>query len=365
MGRRQVPYMDPIARPGPVGRWSGERAVSDILLGKLEPVDPRQAWSSEGGHFTPWLARPDNIALLGEAIGLELEVEAQEKNVGPFRADILCRNTIDASWVLIENQLERTDHTHLGQLLTYAAGLEAVTIIWVARTFTEEHRAALDWLNRATNEKINFFGLEIELWRIGSSPLAPKFNVVSKPNDWSQTVSDAARGIESGEVTPTKQLQLQFWTQLREYAQQRKTFLKFQKPLPQHWTTLAIGRSDFFLVATVNMQAGEVSAQLVLNSERAKAEFKELESAKPEIERQAAIQFEWRELANKRQSRIETRRSATPTDQSSWPELFKWLVDRLELIHKTFGSRVKALKVTSDLDDSLGRIDDPGLTPPG
>jgi hypothetical protein len=108
--------------------------VSDILLGKLEPVDPRQAWSSEGGHFTPWLAQPDNIALLGEAIGLELEVEAQEKNVGPFRADILCRNTIDASWVLIENQLERTDHTHLGQLLTYAAGLEAVTIIWVART---------------------------------------------------------------------------------------------------------------------------------------------------------------------------------------------------------------------------------------
>jgi Domain of unknown function (DUF4268) len=207
--------------------------------------------------------------------------------------------------------------------------------------------------------------LEIELWRIGSSPLAPKFNVVSKPNDWSQTVSNAARGIESGEVTPTKQLQLQFWTQLREYAQQRKTFLKFQKPLPQHWTTLVIGRSDFFMVATVNVQAGEVSAQLVLNSERAKAEFKELESAKPEIERQAAIQFEWRELANKRQSRIETRRSATPTDQSSWPELFKWLVDRLELIHQIFGSRVKALKVTSDLDDSLGRMDDPGLTPPG
>lgn len=193
--------------------------MNDVTLGRLESVDPRQAWSSEAGHFTPWLALPENMALLGEAIGLELEVEAQEKNVGPFRADILCRNTVDGSWVLVENQLERTDHTHLGQLITYAAGLDAVTIVWVARAITEEHRAALDWLNRATNDKINFFGLEIELWRIGSSPLAPKFNVVSKPNDWTQTVLDAARGIEAGEVTPTKQLQLQFWTQLRERAQ--------------------------------------------------------------------------------------------------------------------------------------------------
>ena len=121
---------------------------------------------------------------MANALGLELEIEAQEKEVGSFRADILCKDLDNESWVLIENQLERTDHTHLGQLLTYAAGLQAVTIIWIAARFSEEHRASLDWLNEITDESFRFFGLEVELWKIGSSPAAPKFNIVSKPNDW-------------------------------------------------------------------------------------------------------------------------------------------------------------------------------------
>jgi hypothetical protein len=132
-------------------------------LGRLERADLREVWLSEAGDFTPWLAREENVALLGDAIGLELEVEAQEKDVGPFRADILCKDTATANWVLVENQLERTDHGHLGQLLTYAAGLQAVTIVWIAQRFTEEHRAALDWLNEITDDRFNFFGLEIEL----------------------------------------------------------------------------------------------------------------------------------------------------------------------------------------------------------
>src|SRR6516164_3926241 len=119
-----------------------------VPLGKLERVDVRRVWANEAGGFTPWLAQDENITLLGEAIGIELDVEAQEKAVGPFRADILCKDAATDNWVLIENQLERTDHTHLGQLLTYAAGLDAVTIVWVSPNFTEEHRATLDWLNK-------------------------------------------------------------------------------------------------------------------------------------------------------------------------------------------------------------------------
>src|SRR5437879_13375183 len=124
--------------------------MSDVKLGRLEKIDLRKVWASESGNFTPWLARPENVSLLSEAIGIALEVEAQEKNVGPFRADILCKDKDDGTWVLIENQLERTDHAHLGQLLTYATGLEAATIVWVAQTFTAEHRATLDWLNEPT-----------------------------------------------------------------------------------------------------------------------------------------------------------------------------------------------------------------------
>ncbi len=116
-------------------------------LGKLEKVELRDIWETEGQGFTPWLAEEKNLEMLGEAIGIELELEAQEKDVGPFRADILCKNLEDDSLVLIENQIERTDHKHLGQLLTYASGLQSVTIVWIAAKFTEEHRAALDWLN--------------------------------------------------------------------------------------------------------------------------------------------------------------------------------------------------------------------------
>ncbi len=135
-------------------------------LGKLERIsDLRRIWESEATHFTPWLAREDNLALLADTIGLDLELEAQEKSVGPFRADILCRETANNSWVLIENQLDKTDHNHLGQLLTYAAGLNAATIVWIAKRFTDEHQATLEWLNEVTGDEINLFGLEIKLWR--------------------------------------------------------------------------------------------------------------------------------------------------------------------------------------------------------
>ena len=115
--------------------------MTDDALGRLTRVDLRDIWTSEASDFTPWLAREDNLAILGETLGIDLELEAQEKAVGPFRADILCKDIRSGTWVLVENQLERTDHSHLGQLLTYASGLEAVTIVWIAARFTEEHRS--------------------------------------------------------------------------------------------------------------------------------------------------------------------------------------------------------------------------------
>jgi len=175
--------------------------MSDATLGRMKKVDVREVWKDEAGGFTPWLVKEDNLALLADTVGIELELEATEKDVGPFRADILCKDTVDGHWVLIENQLEKTDHTHLGQLLTYAAGLKAVTIVWIAKHFTEEHRAALDWLNEITDDRFNFFGLEIELWKIGESPTAPKFNMACKPNEWTKATPPV------GEITETVTLQ--------------------------------------------------------------------------------------------------------------------------------------------------------------
>jgi hypothetical protein len=322
-------------------------------LGKLQKVDLRDVWDTESGHFTPWLARSENIELLSAAIGIDLEVEAQEKSVGPFRADILCKDTTSDSWVLIENQLERTDHTHLGQLLTYAAGLSAVTIVWIAETFTEEHRATLDWLNEITEDRFNFFGLEIELWRIGDSPVAPKFNIVCKPNDWSKTVLDAAKRIESGDLSETKQLQQEYWSGLKAHLTETKSKLRSQKPLPQHWTNFAIGRSYFHLAAVQNTRERRVGVLLVLTGPDAKTHFKLLEADKEKIEGTAHTAFEWRELPDKKESHIVLQlEGADPANRADWTRQHEWLKQTLDLFQRVFAARVKSLDADSYAADN-------------
>jgi hypothetical protein len=312
-------------------------------LGRLERVDLRQCWSDEAREFTPWLAQEENIALLGEAIGLELEVEAQEKNVGPFRADILCKDTLTGHFVLIENQLERTDHNHLGQLLTYAAGLEAVTIVWVARQFTDEHRAALDWLNGITDTTINFFGLEIELWRIGDSPLAPKFNVVSQPNDWSKTVRESANAASASAPTSTQQIHLEFWTQFRQYMLDRGSHIRIGKPSTDHWTSIAVGRSHFHLSLWNNLRDGRSGVDLNIDGPDAKAYFHLIHDLyRNQVETRLGP-VEWRELPQGKESRIRASRPSILADRDTWPELDAWLAETIEKWADMFRPIVKNL----------------------
>jgi Domain of unknown function (DUF4268) len=321
-------------------------------LSRLEKIDLRQAWATEAGDFTPWLAMKENLALLGDTIDLELELEAQEKSVGPFRADILCKDTTTDDWVLIENQLEKTDHTHLGQLLTYGAGLKAVTIVWIANRFTEEHRAALDWLNAITDDRFNFFGLEVELWRIANSPIAPKFNVVCKPNDWSRTVAGAASRIEEGGLSETKLLQREYWAALREVFYARKSIIRPQKPHPQSWTSFAIGRSKFALGASMNTQKGFIQAHFNCYGTDAKAHFFLLQDQRDEIENEVGFPLEWEELPGKKESRVSVRQhSIDPTNQDAWQEQHDWLADCLDKLHKAFAQRVKVLDASEWIPD--------------
>ncbi len=187
-------------------------------LGRLEKVPLRDVWPNEPEYFTRWLAEPANLSSLGEALGCELEPESREKKVGPFSADILARDADTQNWVLIENQIAPTDHTHLGQLLTYAAGLDARTIVWVAERFREEHRAAIDFLNDATTEDYSLFAVEIELYRIGDSGPAPRFSVVAKPNGWNKQIQSVKRG---GELSSSQQLNIEYWTLLINAANER------------------------------------------------------------------------------------------------------------------------------------------------
>jgi hypothetical protein len=157
----------------------------------LKRIALRHAWPNEATGFTPWLA--DNLSLLGNVIGIELELEATERNIGSCRADILAKDIITGNRVLVENQLEDTDHKHMGQLIAYASGLKAATAVWIAGRVTDEYRDAINWLNEITGKDINFFALEIELWQSGDQVM-PKFNVICKPHLWNGRVFCSKNG---------------------------------------------------------------------------------------------------------------------------------------------------------------------------
>lgn len=325
--------------------------MSEPVLGKFEKVDLKSVWETEAGGFTPWLAREENLVLLGEAIDVELELEATEKNVGPFRADILCKDTASGHWVLIENQLAKTDHTHLGQLLTYAAGLKAVTIVWIAAPFTEEHRAALNWLNEITDDTFNFFGLEVELWRIGDSPPAPKFNIISQPNDWTRSVSEGANRAQSGGLTETAERYLEYWSGLRKLLLEQGSVVRPQKAQPQAWTNFGVGRSFCHLAAVSHTKDRWIRAELYIHASNAKAIFHRLKSEKETIESEFDESFEWEELPAKKASRISiTRQDTDIKKRDDWADQHRWLQRNLEAMHRVFAPRLKHMDV-NELED--------------
>lgn len=177
-----------------------------IEIGSLIPVDLRLAWAHEANDFTPWLA--SNLDRLRAAVGIDLVLEGTEVTVGPFSADILATDALTNERVLIENQLEQADHAHLGQILTYLAGLDARSVIWIAKAFRDEHLSAVRWLNNNTMDDFSFFAVEVSAVRIGDSPVAPLFSVVEKPNDWDRQLHQAAPGIQ--EDKPSR-LAKEYW----------------------------------------------------------------------------------------------------------------------------------------------------------
>lgn len=285
---------------------------------------------------------------------MDLAVVGVETSVGSFRADIVCRDQSndhsDDQLVLIENQLERTDHTHLGQLLTYAAGLQTVTLVWIADRFTEPHRAALDWLNEITDERFRFFGLEVELWRIGESPLAPKFNIVSKPNSWSKTVHGERRATESSGLTDLRQAQLAFWNELAGRLDGLRNGTRGRTPRAQQWYSVAIGRSGFDLNAYFVAQKGRIGIDLFLSSADAHQHFNHLLEQKDELEQKLG-QLEW--IKATKEARIA---QYMPVDdmlnEANWPDMLDWLVERLSAFDNVFRDKVRKIPSIKNIKSS-------------
>ena len=312
-------------------------------LGRLEEVPLRNVWEAEDRNFTPWLAQEENLSLLSDTLGIELELESTEKSVGPFKADILCKDTGNDTWVLIENQLERTDHTHLGQLMTYSSGLDAATIVWIAQRFTEEHRSALDWLNNITDERFRFFGLEIQAWKIGDSNIAPKFNIISQPNNWVKDVKEGAR--THGTLSQNQQLQLDFWTQLRQRIDENPVAFKWSGGRANtNWINIGLGKTGFSMDVNLirhptDRDKKDIRVGLYLNNDSYYnwlLERKELiTSSLPNYD------LEWADLPERTGCRIFTAREAEFSNKDNWPEYCEWLVNTLNDFHSFFSPLVK------------------------
>ena len=314
-------------------------------LGRLEPVNLRRVWANEESDFTPWLADQKNLAILGDALGMSLEFVSREEAVGPYSADILCRDSNDGTQVVVENQLESTDHDHLGKLLTYAAHLGARVLVWIAKSFTDQHRAALDWLNEVSETGTRFFGLEIELWQIGESPPAPKFNVVARPNDWTKEGTDVAT------LTDTQRMQLRFWEGFAEFVSRNgKIVTKPHAPKPQNWLGMAgVGRGGFFLYGVMSTwtEAGghELRAEFVITGEHSNHYFDLLHADRHDVENEHEFdeELEWYNPADVKQRKIYWRLETNFGDPDLLTEQYRWLLERGEALHRILAPRVGKL----------------------
>ena len=316
--------------------------MATTTLGRLQKVEIREIWKNESSDFTPWLAQPDNLKLLGDTIGMELELESVEKEVGRFSADILCKETTSDRFVVVENQIERTNHDHLGKTITYASGLGATAVVWIAKHFAEEHRAALDWLNEITSADVAFFGLEVEAWRIGDSPAAPKFNVVCRPNDFNLIAEGGA--VELGEIPKA---QLEFWLAFKEYMEESSS-IKCTKPGAKTWMNHPIGHPGIVMASVMstwdsitNTQAiGEYRVELYIDDANPDQTFTALESRRESIESKLATlvseELTWYRKEDVHSRKLCLRKSAHVLDREKWPENREWLRTRLEAFDSVF-----------------------------
>jgi hypothetical protein len=303
-----------------------------MKLGKLIKVDLREYWKHEALDFTLWLSKPENLEQLGDEIGIDIELIETEAGIGEFSADIVAQEETTGHKIIIENQLERTDHRHLGQILTYAAGVQAEYIVWIVKDVRDEHKQAVEWLNEHTDEKINLFLVRIELWQIGSSDPAPKFVIVSRPNNWTKTIRGPI--IDQADLSDTKLLQLEFWQQLREYAYANNPLLKLRTPRAQHWYDIAIGRSDCHIALTTHTTDNQVGCELYIPN--SKELFKAFYANKDDIEKSLGINhLSWQELPERKASRVRIYKEFN-FESEQREEIFQWLLETTNKFKNVF-----------------------------
>ena len=309
----------------------------DIEFGEIKKLDLRHIWSHEAHDFTPWLA--NNIQQLGKILELDLELVGQEENFGDFNLDILAKDLGSGKTVIIENQLNQTDHDHLGKALTYAAGFNASIVIWIAKEIREEHRQTLDWLNQRTDSETQFFGVIVEVIKIGNSMPACQFRPVAFPNWWRKRTTLPA-------PTPRGEAYRNYFQKLIDTLREKHNFTNAKKGQPQSWYSFSSGISGILYGASF-AQGGKARVELYIDTgDKAKNKklFDSLKQDKMDIEQNFDIKLKWERLDDKRASRVAMyRKGSIESEPELLSEIHDWTVENLLRMRELFGKKLKNL----------------------
>lgn len=303
-----------------------------MAIGKLEEVDIRELWKHEQYDFSEWLSKKENIENLNDILGLTLVDISKETYVGSYRCDIFAKDETTGIKVIIENQLEMSNHDHLGKIITYASGLDAKVVVWIVKEAREEHRSAIEWLNNNTNSNINFFLIEIHAYKIGNSDNAPMFQVIEQPNDFIKN----NKSINSNDTMNKSQSQrLEFWNQFNNVLVERGKPFNVRKATTDHWYNVAIGTSDAHIDITLVNKDSVIGVELYITDN--KEFFDKLYQRKDEIENDLGFKLDWRRLNNSKASRIVTFiKGLNFDDHSNYNELINKTIDLAVLMRDTF-----------------------------
>ena len=303
-----------------------------MKLGRLKEIDIRKVFPHEQYDFSAWLAKEENIDELGNTLNLSLSDIETEKFVGNYRCDIICKDEITGKSVLIENQLEATNHDHLGKIITYASGLDAAVVIWVVASARDEHASAIEWLNKHTDENVSFFLVEVHAYTIGDSEPAPQFRIIEQPNDFTKSVKALA---EKGELNESQKQRLNFWNQFNDVIDERGKPFNKRKATTDHWYSIAVGSSKCHI--SIDLVNKDHKIRVGLWIADSKDLFDYLYEHKDEIESSAGMVLSWDRLDDKKASSISNSfKGLNYNKQDNYAELMNKAIDYVIALREAF-----------------------------
>ena len=306
--------------------------MNKVKIEKLTEVNIKELWKHEQHDFSNWLAKEENIKLIDDIIGLTLVDINKEVYVGSYRCDIVATDETTGDRVIIENQLEASDHDHLGKVITYASGLGAKVAVWIVKQAREEHRSAIEWLNNNTSDDLSFFLLELHAYKIGDSNSAPKFEIVEKPNGF---IKASKKTKTSGDIGKAEAERLEFWEAFNDAIIRNGKPFNVRKATTDHWYDVAIGTSEAHISITLVNKESVIGVELYINDN--KDLFDRLYEQKELIESEIGFTFDWRRLDEGKAARVVHYIKGLDFDNhSNYVELMNEVIDKVIAARKVF-----------------------------